>query len=58
MSAQAEFASEVRCVLTQWKPNCQGGRYSGQQIARAKGIATKRLIARREAENIEGGDKK
>lgn len=37
--------AEYRKALANIKPNCPGNRYSGCQIAAAKGIAKKRALA-------------
>jgi hypothetical protein len=37
--------AEYRKALANIKPNCPGNRYSGCQIAAAKGIARKRALA-------------
>lgn len=38
------FALEFRRILGSFVPSCAGSRYSGQQIARAKGLARKRMM--------------
>ncbi len=39
------YAQEFRRVLKTFTPNCPGNRYSGAQIARAKGIARRNALA-------------
>ncbi|MBO0863467.1 MAG: hypothetical protein J2P16_00135 [Mycobacterium sp.] len=42
------YRSEYHKVLTELVPSI-GGHYSGQQVAYAKGVARKRMVARIEA---------
>lgn len=38
------YRDEFRRVLQSFTPNCPGNRYSGAQVARAKGIARKNAM--------------
>lgn len=43
MSRSQILANLTRQILKGMKPNCEGNRYSGQQIAYAKGQAWKKM---------------
>lgn len=48
-TAQQIYARELRAVRERLTPNCPGGRYSGQQIAYARGVARRRTLEALEA---------